>query len=121
MAIESILNSVKKNLGLDEAYDVFDADVIMHINTVFTILNDLGVGTDEVFYIESDAETWSQFLGDSPNYNAVKTYVFLRVKLLFDPPNNSFLITSLNEQIKELAYRMNERREVKSWIEPFTP
>ena len=97
----SILRSTKKVLGLDDSYTVFDEDVIMHINSVFSILNQLGIGPIDGFRIEDATALWSDFLGDDLNLNSVKTYVFLRVKLLFDPPGTSYLITAMNEQIKE--------------------
>ncbi len=118
---DSILKSTKKILGIDAAYQAFDLDIITHINSVFTTLNDLGVGPLEGFMIEDDTATW---LGYEPNplqRNAVKTYVFLRVKLLFDPPQTSFHIQAMNEQIKELEWRLNVRREGESWVPPVSP
>lgn len=111
----SILRSTKKVLGLDDSYTVFDEDVIMHINSVFSILNQLGIGPIDGFRIEDATALWSDFLGDDLNLNSVKTYVFLRVKLLFDPPGTSYLITAMNEQIKELEWRLNVKREGEQW------
>ena len=111
----SILRSTKKVLGLDDSYTVFDEDVIMHINSVFSILNQLGIGPIDGFRIEDATALWSDFLGDDLNLNSVKTYVFIRVKLLFDPPGTSYLITAMNEQIKELEWRLNVKREGEQW------
>lgn len=115
---ESILKTTKKILGIDAEYKAFDLDVITHVNMVFTTLNDLGVGPPAGFMITGDDETWDQFEIDILQQNAVKTYVFLRVKLAFDPPQTSFHIQSLNEQVKELEWRLNTRREDKEWVPP---
>ena len=107
----SILNSTKKMLGLDPDYDVFDLDVLMHINSVFTTLTQLGVGPVEGFQIEDDSATWDTFLGTDPKLNQAKTYVFLRVKLLFDPPQTSFVADSYSRQIEQLEWRLNVTAE----------
>ena len=115
----SILNNVKKMLGLDESYTAFDTDVIIHVNTVFSTLSQLGIGPATGFMIEGKIPTWLDFFGaNDPNLNAVKTYVYLRVRLLFDPPATSFAISAMNEQIKELEWRLNSYREVTAWTEP---
>lgn len=103
--IESILDSVKKMIGPSVSYDVFDPDLIMHINTAFFSLYQLGV-TDEPFVIIGSDETWSDFHSDS-DLEAVKTYVGLKTRMYFDPPTNSSLISAINEQIKELEWRIN--------------
>lgn len=104
---DSILISTKKILGLDEAYTVFDLDVITHINSVFTTLTQLAVGPAAGFAIEDETGLWSDFITPEMNLNAVKTYVYLRVRLLFDPPTTSFLVAAVQEQIKELEWRLN--------------
>lgn len=106
---ESILTSIKKLLGISEDYTQFDADVIMHINTVFLNLTQLGVGPEKGFFIESDKDVWSDFIDaeDNPPLQAVKTYVYLKVKLLFDPPLSSSVIDAMNRQIAELEWRLN--------------
>lgn len=106
----SILQSTKKNLGLAENYTVFDEDVIMHINSVFSTLNQLGIGPLEGFAITDDTSVWEDFLTDV-RLNSVKSYVYLRVKLLFDPPTTSFVLEALKEQIKELEWRMHVYRD----------
>lgn len=108
---DSILNSVKKILGIAPDYDAFDTDVIVHINSVFSTLNQLGLGPDEGFMIEDDSAVWEDFLLNDMRLNSVKTYVYLRVRVLFDPPTTGFTLTALQEQIKELEWRLNLFRE----------
>jgi hypothetical protein len=110
---DSILDSVKKVLGLQPDYDVFDPDIIMHINSVFGTLHQLGVGPEEGFMIEDASATWSTFLGGSIPLNPVKTYVCLRVRTIFDPPTTAYLVTSMKEQIAELEWRLNVAAEPK--------
>jgi hypothetical protein len=119
MAIEtSILKTTKKNLGLDPAYEAFDLDVITHINTAFSTLNQLGLGPVDGFMIEGDTEVWLDFETDIRQLNAVKTYVYLKTRLLFDPPTTSYLIEAQNKQITELEWRLNVRREEVDWVDP---
>lgn len=118
---DSILTSTKKVLGIDEGYTAFDPDIIMHINSVLSTLTQLGVGPDTGFMIEDDAPIWSDFLGDDPRFNSVKSYTYLRVRLLFDPPSTGYLVTALNEQVKELEWRLNVVREGESWTDPNPP
>lgn len=105
--MDSILTSIKKLLGIEEEYTQFDSDIIMHINTVFLNLTQLGVGPAEGFSIEDDSATWDDFIGDSNQLQAVKTYVYLKVKLLFDPPLSSSVTESINRIISELEWRLN--------------
>lgn len=102
----SILTSVKKMLGIDEAYTHFDPDIIMHINSVFLILNQLGVGPEEPFMIEDSTTEWSEFV-DEGSIEAIKSYVYLKVRSYFDPPSNGTLVNAMNDQIKELEWRLN--------------
>lgn len=111
MSNDSVLQSTKKVLGIAEDYDVFDVDILMHINSVFSTLTQLGIGPDSGFSIEGPDETWSSFLDDDLRLNSVKTYVYLRVRLLFDPPGTSYLINSLSKQAEELEWRLNVTRE----------
>lgn len=106
-ASKSILNTTKKVLGLDPEYDVYDEDLILHINSTFATLHQLGVGPDRPFEIEDDLATWENFLGDSRHINSVKTYVVQKVRLIFDPPGTSFHLTAIQEQIKEAEWRLN--------------
>lgn len=108
---ESILNSIKKLLGLDYEYDVFDADIMMHISSVFRILNQLGVGK-KGFSVTSENDKWVDFLGANyQDLDIVKTYVYLKVRILFDPPQNSFLVSNMQEQIREYEWRLNVQVE----------
>ena len=109
--MDSILDSTKKILGLDPEYDVFDVDIITHINSVFFTLNQLGVGPAEGFMITDNTTPWTWFSEGPSNLNAVKTYVYLRVRLLFDPPQTSFAISAMEKQIQELEWRLNVHRE----------
>jgi len=104
---DSILTSTKKMVGIEADYTAFDLDIINHINTVFTVLTQLGVGPSLGFMIEDDTSTWSEFIGTDPRLNSVKTYVYLRVRLLFDPPTTSYLINAMQEQINMLEWRLN--------------
>ena len=107
--MESILTSIKKMLGIDEAYTHFDADIIMHINSVLMILTQLGVGPEEGFVIEDDTSTWINFIpeANAAQLHAVKTYIYMKVKLMFDPPLSSAVIESMNKQIAEFEWRLN--------------
>jgi hypothetical protein len=117
----SILNDVKKVLGLDSAYTAFDTDVIIHINTVFTILNDLGIGPTGGFETTDSSTTWDAFVGTDLSLNRVKSYVALRVQMIFDPPSTSFVIEARNKVIQELEVRMSITREGESWTDPNPP
>lgn len=107
--MESILTSIKKLLGISKDYEQFDQDIIMHINTVFMNLTQLGVGPSKGFYIEDADATWDDFVNLDKNIQlqAVKTYIYLKVKLLFDPPLSSAVIESTNNMIAELEWRLN--------------
>ena len=105
---ESILTSVKKLLGIDESYAHFNPDLIMHINSVFSILTQIGVGPANGFSITDESETWSDFIGQNVNrFSLVKSYMHLKVKLLFDPPLSSAAIESINRQISEFEWRLS--------------
>ena len=110
--MDSILTSVKKMLGITEEYEHFDPDLIMHINSVFMILNQLGVGPTEGFTIQDETSVWTDFISDDdPRFAGVKSYVPLKVKLLFDPPDRSSVMNATNEMIKELEWRLNLAHE----------
>lgn len=109
---ESILTSVKKALGIAESDTSFDVDIILHINSVFIILNQLGVGPASYFSIEDSSATWDSFLtGESENLNLVKSYMYLRVRLLFDPPSSSYVLESFKRQSDEFEWRLNAEVE----------
>lgn len=104
---DSVLKSVKKMLGIHEDYDVFDKDIIMHINSVFFTLHQLGVGPAEGFSIGDSVDVWDDFIPQSALLNAVKPYVGLKVRLLFDPPTTSSVLDSINRMINEYEWRIN--------------
>ena len=103
----SILTSIKKLLGVAEDYSEFDEDIMTHINSIFLNLTQLGVGPEEGFMIEDNTAEWGDFINDSVQLQAVKTYVYLKVKLLFDPPLSSSVTESINRMIAELEWRLN--------------
>lgn len=109
--MESILTSIKKLLGIAEEYEHFDPDIIMHINSVFMILRQMGVGPEEGFVIEDDTSTWIDFVGDKTTIEAVKSYIYLKVRLLFDPPLAGSVTESINRMISELEWRLNVAAE----------
>jgi len=115
---DSILTSTKKILGIDEADTDFDLDILVHINSSFATLNQLGIGPADGFEIEDDTALWSTYLEGNLLLNSVRTWMFLRVRLLFDPPATSFLIDSLSHQMKELEWRINVLRETTEWVDP---
>ena len=109
--MESILTSIKKLLGIAEEYEHFDADLIMHINSVFSILTQLGVGPSEGFSIEDKTATWNDFIPEGLMLQSVKSYIYLKVKLLFDPPTSSSVMESSNRMISEFEWRLNVAAE----------
>ena len=104
---ESILTSIKKMLGIAEEYEHFDTDLIMHINSVFSILTQLGAGPKNGFSIKDKHAVWKDFLSNSSMLEMIKTYVHHKVKLMFDPPLTSSVIESMNRIINELEWRIN--------------
>lgn len=110
--MESILTSIKKLLGIAEEYTQFDADIIMHINSVFMTLTQLGVGPSQGFYIEDESSEWTEFIPDLTKLQAVKTYIYLKVRLLFDPASlGSATLASYERTIQELEWRLNVAAE----------
>lgn len=104
---DSILVSIKKLLGLASDYHEFDSDIIIHINSVFSTLQQLGVGPAEGFSITSEQETWTDYIGENKQINNVITYVYLKVRQYFDPPTNSSILNAQQEFIRELEWRLN--------------
>ena len=105
--MDSILTSIKKLLGVSEEDTSFDTDIIIHINTVFMTLSQIGVGPSEGFSIQDKSSLWSDFIPSNSNLESVKTYVYLRVRLLFDPPINSSITEAINRSINELEWRLS--------------
>jgi hypothetical protein len=110
--IDSILTSTKKILGIGESYTAFDEDIITHINAALSITEQLGIGPEGGVIIEDDSTTWDDLDAPQNQISLLRTYVFLRVRMLFDPPTTSFLIQATNEQLKEYEYRLSYNREV---------
>ena len=115
--MESILTSIKKLLGITEEDTTFDPDIIIHINTVLMILTQLGVGPPEGFIIEDDSATWEDFISDATKLQSVKSYVYLKVKLIFDPPLSSSVMESIKSTISELEWRLNVAAESEAKIQ----
>lgn len=106
--MDSILNSTKKQLGPTAEYDYFDQEIIMHINTVFVILIQMGVGPSKGFAIEDDKAVWTDFLSDDHwFFPSLKTYMYAKVRLIFDPPTSGSLKDALQRIVDELEWRLN--------------
>jgi|SRR5215510_8788639 len=108
----SILDDTKKILGLAPDYDVFDLDIITHINSAFSVVCQLGVGPEDGFFVQNESEVWDDFPVPTNQLSLVRTYIYLKVRMLFDPPTTSFLIEAMNKQIAEYEWRLNIYREV---------
>lgn len=112
---DSILETVKEALNLPPDYEVFDGTILMHINGVIATLHQLGVGPAEGLSVEDSSTQWVTFLGSGSLLNSVKSYMYLRVRLLFDPPANSFLVKAIQDQLTQLEWRINVQREELLW------
>lgn len=104
--LNSILDTTKALMGIGSDYTHFDTDMILHINSVFMILNQMGVGPDKPFTITSSDETWDQFINGEPYLEGVKTYMYQKCRLVFDPPASSVLVDAINKSISELEWRL---------------
>ena len=111
--MDSILTSIKKLLGISEDYEHFDTDIIMHINSAFMVLAQIGVGPVEGFRISDKNSKWSDFasVANISNIESVKTYIYLRVRLIFDPPTSGIVTDSMTSMMKELECRLNTQYE----------
>lgn len=109
--MDSILISIKKMLGLEQDFTSFDTDIIININSALMVLNQLGVGPNTGFMITSSTETWDRFLFGRTDLESIKTFIYLKVRLVFDPPTNSFLVDAIKNQIEELSWRINVQSE----------
>ena len=114
--MESILKSIKKLLGIPEDETFFDSDIIMHINSVFAILNQIGAGPPEGFTIQDKTDTWSSYISNDKILETVKSYMYLKVRLIFDPPASSVVADSMNKMINELEYRISVHVDPSSII-----
>lgn len=108
---KSILTSIKKLLGISAECTDFDTDIIIHINTVFMVLNQLGVGPTKIFSIEDANSLWSEFITEKDDLEAIKTYIHLKVRLIFDPPLSTAVQEAMKESINELEWRLNVQAE----------
>ena len=109
--MDSILDSIKATLGLTPEYTPFDNEIILHINSAMTVLSQLGVGPEGGIFITGSEETWDQVFGDSPKINLIKSWMGLKVKLLFDPPNSGVLHEAMERQVTEFEWRINVQAE----------
>lgn len=107
----SILTSTKKILGIPNEYEVYDDDIVTHINSTFSIVNQLGVGPEEGFFIEDAGAEWDDLGVPMNQLGVIRTYVFVRVKMLFDPPTVGFMVDATERQISELEWRLSVFRE----------
>lgn len=107
----SILDTIKQLLGIQSDYTAFDTDIIVHINSAFMALNQLGVGPTECFSIDGSGENWAEFVDKSIDLEAVKTYIYLKVRTIFDPPSSSVVMEAMNKNISELEWRLNVQVE----------
>lgn len=113
--MESILTSIKKLLGIGEDYDHFDTDIVIHINTAFMTLTQLGVGPSKGFTIKDKSVVWTDFIpADDLRFEGVKTFIYLKVKLVFDPPSSSAVLEAYNRTLDELTSRLNYAAETST-------
>lgn len=108
---DSIVVTIKKMLGLEDAYTPFDTDIKVYINSAFMILTQMGVGPKEGFSVKDYNEKWSDFLTNEVRLESVKTFVYLKVKMMFDPPTNSFVMDAMNREADQLLWRLNVQAE----------
>lgn len=106
----SVLNTIKKMLGIDESIDHFDTDIIVCINSSLSVVKQLGIG-DPDFNVSDSTETWEDFIGDRKDLEFLKSYIYLKTRLMFDPPTNAFLVDSMDRHIKEFEWRLREQKE----------
>lgn len=109
--MDSILNSIKKLIGISEDDSFYDTDLIIHINSAFMILKQIGVGPDSGFSIHDETSTWDEFTNNDLDLEPVKTYVYQKVKLCFDPPTSSGAMDALEKSIKEIEWRLNVAKD----------
>jgi hypothetical protein len=114
----SILNDTKKALGIVTSDTVFDSQILMHINAVLSVVAQVGVGPSTGVLVEDDTAVWGDVLEGNNELNMVKSYVYMRVRQMFDPPATSFHVEALNKMILEFEVRMNIVREATLWTDP---
>lgn len=118
---ESILSSTKKVLGISPDDETFDQDILTFVNSAFSDLHDLGVGPADGFRVVDADTEWDAFLATAPMLDRAKTFVYLKVKLQFDPPATSFHIAAMEKQIQEAEWRLSVSREATAWVDPNPP
>jgi len=119
--IPSILTSIKKLLGLEEDNIQFDPDITIHINTAFMVLNQLGLGPETGFFITDKTQVWAELVADRKDIEAVKSYVYLKVKMIFDPPTMSFVLDAMKRSIDEMESRLLYQIEYVAPVETTDP
>lgn len=117
---DSILDDIKKVCGIDAEYTAFDQDVMMHINSEFAVLNQVGVGPAAGFMIADNTPVWDDFLQGEMRLNMVKSYMYLKLRLIFDPPSTSYLIAAWEKQADMFLWRAREFREGIAWTPPIS-
>jgi len=105
--LNSILTSIKKLLGPGEEDTSFDTDITIHINTALSILTQVGIGPPEGFAIEDKTQTWDEFVPENPQLSSIKSYIYLKVRLIFDPPTSSAALDAMTKTCDELLWRLN--------------
>ena len=111
--MDSILTSIKQLLGITEEYDCFDGNLILNINTALAALTQMGAGPPDGFMITDATTTWNEYISDNVPLNLIKSYIHLKVKLLFDPPQSSAVMNAIDSQLKELEWRINVAVDTK--------
>ena len=119
--MNSILISVKKTLGIEPEYAHFDPDITLNINSALLTLNQLGIGPEGGFIVTGEAETWTDLLGNRTDLEAAKTLIYLKVRLLFDPPTSSFVLDAIERQIAQIEWRLSIQVETQQVIEEVVP
>lgn len=109
---DSVLTTIKQMLGYDEDYEAFDTDIIVLINSAFLVLNQIDIGPDVPFTISDKTATWADFVSGDTNFEAIKTFIYLKVKVVFDPPTSSYVLDAYNKQMDEYLVRLRDQNEV---------
>lgn len=105
--MDSILTTVKKNLGIQDGYTHFDSDLIVYINSAFSTLHQLGIGPDEDYSIVNGSEVWTDFMPDETYMGMIQSYVSLYAKMIFDPPQSSAVMEFYKARLNEFEFRLN--------------
>lgn len=115
---ESILDSIKQLLGIAKEDDAFDNDILVNINSVFSTLYQLGVGTKEHYFVTNGEETWIAIFAEEQDLiDFIKLYTYMKVRVIFDPPTSSFVLESLNKQIQEIEWRITVQAESPKYFD----